>query len=203
MASLSLNRLPLAGKIGVGALLCALLGVTYYVIFHTEVADKIDKEKARTTELEGELSRVRKAQASYFADRDELAMRQQKQRELNKVLPMEAEAAAFLSALQSVSNISGVDLKAWAPMEEVPQTFFAKVPMRLTLSGHYHQLAKFVYEVSKQDRIINVENLDLGEPKTEGEDVTLKATCLATTFHLLKPKEHAAKPGTPAAGGAK
>jgi type IV pilus assembly protein PilO len=194
MASLSLNRLPLAGKIGVGALLCLLLGVAYYVLLHTDVAAKIDRERARTVELETELNKVKQAQASYFLDRDELAMRQQKQRELNKVLPNDTEAAAFLSAIQAVSNISGVDLKAWNPMEEVPQAFYAKVPMRLNITGRFHQIAKFVYEIGKQDRIINMENLNLSDPKVEGEDVVLKATCLATTFHLLKPKA-AAPPG--------
>jgi type IV pilus assembly protein PilO len=196
MASFSLNRLPIVGKIGVGAVFCALIGVAYYVLLHTDVAARIDRERARTAELQTELSRVKASQASYFADRDELAMRQQKQRELNKVLPTDTEAATFLSALQAVSNISGIDLKAWSPMEEIPQTFYAKVPMKLQLTGRFHQIAKFIYEVGKQDRIINMENLELGDPKIEGEDVILKASCLATTFHLLKKATPA-----PAAGG--
>lgn len=203
MASLSLNRLPIAGKIGVGAVLCALLGVAYYVLLHTDVAARIDREKRTTGELEAELSRQRQSQASYFADRDELAMRQQKQRELNKVLPTETEAATFLSALQAVSNISGIDLKAWTPLEEVPQTFFAKVPMRLQITGRFHQIAKFIYEVGKQDRIINMENLELSEPKIEGEDVILKASCLATTFHLIVKKPAAPAAAPAAAGGTK
>jgi len=200
MASLSLSRLPLAGKIVVGTLLCSLLGVAYYVLLHTDVAARIDRERAHTTELEAELSRARQSQASYFADRDELAMRQQKQRELNKVLPTDTEAATFLSAIQAVSNISGIDLKGWNPLEEVPQTFFAKVPMRLQITGRFHQIAKFIYEVGKQDRIINMENLELSDPKVEGEDVVLKATCLATTFHLLK--KAAPPPGQPGQPGA-
>jgi type IV pilus assembly protein PilO len=201
MASLSLARLPLAGKIGVGAFLCALLGIAYYVVLHTDVAAKIDQEKAHSTELDAELSRQRQSQASYFADRDELAMRQQKQRELNKVLPTETEVATFLSALQAVSNISGIDLKGWTPMDEVPQTFFAKVPMRLQLTGRFHQIAKFIYEVGKQDRIINMENLELSDPTLEGEDVVLKATCLATTFHLLNKKPPPPAPGAAAPPG--
>ena len=202
MASLSLNRLPIVGKVAFGAIFCVLLGVAYYVLLHTDVAARIDRERARTSELQTELSRVKQSQASYFADRDELAMRQQKQRELNKILPTDTEAAAFLSALQAVSNISGIDLKAWSPMEEVPQTFYAKVPMRLQITGRFHQIAKFIYEVGKQDRLIKMENLELGDPKVEGEDVVLKATCLATTFHLLKPKAPAAPaaPGAPAGG---
>lgn len=194
--ALSLSRLPLPGKIGVGVVLCTLLGVAYYVLLHTDVAARTDRERAKTAELDTELSKVKQSQASYFADRDELAMRQQKQRELNKVLPLESEQAAFLSALQAVSNISGIDLKAWSPMEEIPQTFYAKVPMKLQITGRFHQIAKFVYEVGKQDRIINMENLELSDPKQEGEDVVLKANCLATTFHLLK------KANPPAAGSA-
>lgn len=200
--ALSLNRLPIVGKIGVGAVLCVLLGVAYYVLLHTDVAARTDRERAKTAELQTELSKVKQSQASYFADRDELSMRQQKQRELNKVLPTDAEAATFLSALQAVSNISGIDLKAWSPMEEVPQTFYAKVPMRLQITGRFHQIAKFVYEVGKQDRIINMENLELGDPKVEGEDIILKANCLATTFHLLKPKAPTPQPGAPPAPGA-
>jgi type IV pilus assembly protein PilO len=200
---LSLNRLPLAGKVGVGGILCALLGVAYYVLLHTDVAARIDAEKRKTGELDAELSRQRQSQASYFVDRDELAMRQQKQRALNKVLPTETEAATFLSALQAVSNISGIDLKSWTPLEEVPQAFFAKVPMRLTITGRFHQIAKFIYEVGKQDRIINMENLELSDPKLEGEDIILKASCLATTFHLIAKKPAAAAagaaPGRPAA----
>jgi type IV pilus assembly protein PilO len=201
MASLSLNRLPLAGKIGVGAVLCALLGVAYYVLLHTDVAARIDTEKRKSGELDAELSRQRQSQASYFADRDELAMRQQKQRELNKILPTETEAATFLSALQAVSNISGIDLKAWTPLEEIPQAFFAKVPMRLHITGRFHQIAKFIFEIGKQDRIINMENLELSDPKLEGEDIILKASCLATTFHLIKAP--AAPAPAAAAAGAK
>jgi type IV pilus assembly protein PilO len=202
MASLSLNRLPIAGKIGVGAFLVSLLAVAYYVLLHTDVAARIDREKHNTGELEAELSRQRQSQASYFADRDELAMRQQKQRELNKVLPTDTEAATFLSAIQAVSNISGIDLKAWTPQDEVAQAFFAKVPMRLQITGRFHQIAKFVYEVGKQDRIINMENLELSDPKVEGEDVVLKASCLATTFHLIKKAPPSTAPGAPGAPGA-
>jgi type IV pilus assembly protein PilO len=201
MASLNLSRLPLAGKIGVGTVLCALLAIAYYVLLHNDVTVRIERESKKTQELQTELDRMKQSQASYFADRDELAMRQQKQRELNKVLPTDTEAATFLSALQAVSNISGIDLKAWQPMEEVPQTFYAKVPMKLQITGRFHQIAKFVYEVGKQDRIINMENLELQDPKIEGEDVVLKGNCLATTFHLIKTAPAAGTPGAPGTPG--
>src|ERR1700678_3695792 len=149
---LSLNNLPLAARVGIGALLFVMGALIYWVIFYTEVSAKIEGANRQSADLQTELARQQQAQAGYLVDRDELVMRQQRQRELNKVLPADTEAAAFLSALQQVSNVSGVDLKGWKPEEELAQAFFAKVPMRLELSGHFHKIAKFMYEVGGLDR---------------------------------------------------
>ncbi len=198
-AALSLAKLTTPVKAVIGVAAFVIVGLLYYVFLHTEVGTKIDGARRRKGELESQLANARQSQASYFADRDELVMRQQRQRELNKVLPEETEAAAFLSSLQQVSNVSGIDLKAWQPQEEQNQAFFAKVPMRLEVTGRFHQLAKFVYEIGKLDRIINVENIELRDPHIEGDDVVIKARCLATTFHTIKPKTAPA----PAPGGQK
>jgi type IV pilus assembly protein PilO len=136
------------------------------------------------------------ARKSYFADRDELAAKEAKEKDFNKILPEETEVAGFLSSLQQVSNVAGIDLKGYQPQEEVNQTFFARVPMKLELSGKFHQLTKFMHEMGKTDRIINIENIELSDPTMNGDEVVLKAKCLATTFHLIK----AATPVAPAPG---
>ena len=46
--------------------------------------------------------------------------------------------------------------------------------MRLEMSGRFHQIAKFAYELGKVDRIINVENIELTEPKVVGDEMILK-----------------------------
>jgi type IV pilus assembly protein PilO len=203
LAGLSLSKLSLAAKIGVGIFFFLGVGVVYWVVFFSDISSKIEGAARHAEELQADLSKQQQAQASYLVDRDELVMRQQRQRELNKILPADSEAAAFLSSIQQVSNVSGVDLLGWRPEEEQAQQFFAKVPMRLELSGRFHQIAKFMYEIGRIDRIINVENIDLSDPKVAGDDVMLKVRCLATTFHSLKPKTAPAAPGAPAAGGTK
>jgi type IV pilus assembly protein PilO len=197
------RKIPLLGQIGIGAVLTIVVAGGYYVTLHTDVASKIDDAHRQTGDLESQLAQARQAQATYIADRDELQMRQQRQKELNKILPAETEAASFLSALQQVSNIAGIDLKAWSPQEEKTETFFAKVPMKLEITGKFHQIGKFMYEVGRQDRIINMENVELSDPKLEGDEIVLKAKVLATTFHLLKAKPVApGQPGQPGQPGA-
>jgi type IV pilus assembly protein PilO len=192
----SLAKASLPIRFALGFFVVALAATAYWLIAYTEVSAKIDAATKQGNELQAELGRQKLAQAGYFADRDELALRQQRQRDLNKALPAETEVAAFLSSIQTVSNVSGVDLKAWQPMDEKTEAFFSKVPMTLELSGRFQQIAKFVHEVGKLDRIINVENIQLTDPKIEGDEVRLKARCLATTFHVPHAKT-AAPAGAP------
>jgi len=182
---ISLAKLPLGGKIGVGVVFGVLVILVYWVVFFTEVSAKIDAANHQSGTLQQQLAEAQQSQATYLIDREDLGVRQQRQRELNKILPADTEAAAFLSSLQQVSNVSGIDLQAWQPMDERKEAFFAKVPMLLEMKGRFHQVAKFAYEIGKLDRIINVENIQLSTPKKEGDDIVLKAQCLATTFHMI------------------
>jgi type IV pilus assembly protein PilO len=194
----ALSKVPLWGKILAGVLgALAVFGI-YWFVFYSDVSAKIEGANRQKQALKDELVQQQQAQASYFADRDELAVREQRARELNKVLPPDAEEDAFLSTVQTASNAAGIDLKAYAPQDEVSQNFYARIPMRLEMSGRFHQIAKFAYELGKSDRIINVENIQLSEPKQVGDEIILKGQCLATAFHALKPKGN---PRGPAPGG--
>jgi type IV pilus assembly protein PilO len=68
----------------------------------------------------------------------------------------------------------------------VPDQFYVRVPMKLEISGRYHQIAKFFYGVSQLDRIINLENVNLGKPEIHGEDVIVHADVLATAFRAAE-----------------
>jgi type IV pilus assembly protein PilO len=181
----SLARLPVVAKIGVGAMVLGLTGVAYYVVLYGELASAIEAAQRRETQLSQELAEARKSEFAYQKDLAELADRQARQRELNKVLPVASEYPAFLSAIQSVANVSGVQLTAWTPSPEVNEQFYARVPMKLELIGRYHQIAKFFYGVSQLDRIINLENVNLGRPEVRGEDVLVRTEVLATAFRAL------------------
>lgn len=183
---LSLGRLPVGARIGIGAGLLALVGVAYYVVFYSEVSAKISAAESREMQLRNQLSDARKAEFAFQKDMAELTQRQQRQRELNKVLPTSSEYPAFLSAVQNVANVSGVALTAWSPSTEVPDKFYARIPMKIEVTGRYHQIAKFFYGVGQLDRIINMENISLTDPKIVGEDVMLKVEGLATAFRALE-----------------
>jgi type IV pilus assembly protein PilO len=201
-SGLTLARLPVAAKVGVGAAIVFLTAIAYFIIFYSDVSSAIRSARNQETQLRQRLADARKAEYAYHQDLAELTDRQQRQREFNKILPETTEYPAFLSAVQGVANVSGVDLQAWSPVEEVVQQFYAKVPMKLKVVGKFHQVAKFFYGIGQLDRIINIEDISIKDPKYEGDEVSIKVECLATAFRSLSSTRAAAAPGAPGAPAA-
>src|SRR5271165_1735574 len=164
-----LARAPAYAKAGAAVGVALLTAGAYWFIFYSDTSAKIEGAERQKKSLRDDLAQQQQAEAGYFADRDELALREQRARELNKVLPPEAETDAFLSSVQTASNSAGINLMGYSPMDEVGQNFYSKVPMKLEMSGKFHQIAKFAYELGRSDRIINVENIELADPKIVGD----------------------------------
>lgn len=179
------SGLPFGAKLGVGVLFALLPALAYYVVFHTELEDQIAAAQTRHNKLETDLASAKRAEEAYRLDVEDLNRRQRNKAELMKVLPEAAEYHAFLSSVQTVANLVGVELVGWTPREEVPEQFYARVPMQLELRGRFHHLAKFFYNVGQSERIINMENITIRDPLVRDGEVYLTVSVLATAFHAI------------------
>jgi type IV pilus assembly protein PilO len=182
----TLDRLPPVAKVGVGFLFVVLIGLLYFVVFYSDVDNDLTQAQKQEGLLRTQLAEAEKSREEYQKDADEKTRREQQAREQKKILPDDPETPTFLSAIQDVATVSGVNLTSWSPIEEVPMEFYAKVPMKLTLSGKFHQVAKFFYTVGQQDRIINVEDIQIKKARA-GEEVDVE--CLVTAFRAVRAGE--------------
>jgi type IV pilus assembly protein PilO len=181
-----LDRLPPVAKVGVGFLFVVLIGLLYFVVFYSDVDNDLTQAKRQEGMLRTQLTEAEKSREEYQKDADEKTRREQQARESKKILPDDPETPSFLSSLQDVATVSGINLTSWSPTEEVPMEFYAKVPMKLTLSGKFHQVAKFFHGVGQLDRIINVEDIHIKKSKA-ADDVDVE--CLATAFRAIRAGE--------------
>ena len=74
------------------------------------------------------------------------------------------------------------------PNAEVDVNFYAKIPVRMEITGNYHSIAVFFDKVSKLARIVNVTDIELGDPKIVNQKVVLDAKFTATTFKFIEDK---------------
>jgi type IV pilus assembly protein PilO len=180
----TLDRLGALGKILLTLFFLGLVGGAYFMIFYADLDGQINQEVQKVSKLETDLRKSEEARSAYQKDLDEKAKCELAEGESKKVLPDDPETPALLLALQSVATVAGVKLTAWTPQEESPLEFYTKVPMKLTVSGRFHQLARFFHGVGQLDRVTNMENItikSLAKTKEE-ENADLSVECLATAF---------------------
>lgn len=202
MAESVLAKVPGPARVGISAGLLVLGALAYYVVFYSDIAGKIEGAQAARAELEADLKKAKAAELAYQKDIEELARRRERERELNKILPQATEYPAFLASVQTVANMAGVELSAWTPEAEVKEKFYAKVPMKVELTGRFHQIAKFFFGIGQNDRIMNIENISISKPTIVDRDVVVSVTGLATAFRALDDAESSGdQPGTSRRGG--
>jgi type IV pilus assembly protein PilO len=206
----SLDMLSLPGKLAVGLVIVLLAGVAYFILFYSDIDTEISNAYQTREAEKRELVNAQEAKKAYNRDIAEKTRREQLAKKQKKILPDEAESPAFLATLQTVATISGVRLTSWSPQDELPQEFYAKVPMELKLVGKFHQIAKFFHGIGQVDRIINMENITIsvvqsaGQGKTgsgEDEGIEVSVQCLATAFRALRVDDGRAR--DPKKGGRK
>lgn len=184
----------LLGLVGV-----VLVAAVYFMFFYGDISNAIKAAQAQNAQLKNDEIAAVQAQQAYLADSAKLEEKKARSRELNKVLPETAEMGPLLAAVNQQAEIAGLKVRTVVPLDEQAQPYYTRVPVKLDVSGRYHQLAKFFAGISRLDRIMNVENISIGSPVVNDNDETsVSASCLTTAFHMnAKPAAPGAPPGGP------
>ncbi len=105
-------------------------------------------------------------------------------------LPNQKEIPSLLTSITAAGKDAGLDFLVFKPQAEVPKDFYAVVPINITVSGNYYNVANFFAAISRLSRIVNISNVVFSDIKPAGDKTQLKVTCLATTFRFLDKKEN-------------
>jgi type IV pilus assembly protein PilO len=104
-------------------------------------------------------------------------------------LPDRKEIPDLLSAVSSAGRESGLEILLFRQKPERFQDFYAEVPVEVLVRGNYHQVATFFDRVGQLDRIVNVADISMKEPKTESGTMIVDTSCSAVTFRFLDEAE--------------
>lgn len=187
-----LGRLSLPAKFVFGLVLTLVVGALYFVVFFADIDGQISSAQGQRGSLQAELAKAEEAKDAFQKDVEEKTRKQALEREQRKVLPDDAETPAFLSAVQQVATVSGVNLVSYKPEDEVAEDYYVRVPMSLAMRGRFHQIARFFYGVGQLDRVINIEDIEMRivqDANAAPEEIILEVRCLATAFRAKREGE--------------
>ena len=173
--------IPGWGKALVLVGLLLLLSIGYYALVYSNISGEVQRARQTQTQLQDQIRDAERREKQYLQLTQELSNREVEDRQNRRILPENAEIAAFLQDLNRVAELSGLTIRLVEPRPEQREELYAKIPVVLALTGRFHQMGKFFYNVSKLDRAISLENIRMTQPKLmpSGEvliDVDVRAT---------------------------
>jgi len=185
----TIQKTPMSQKIALVIFIIAGMGVGYYFLVHTDLEKDIEKLDRQLAKLETELQEKQEIAGNLSKFRKRVEFLQQKLAEKKKNLPDDANLDHLLKTLNELSEKSDMRIVKFTPKSEVRKNFYAEIPVALAIRGNYHEIATFFDKVAKEERIVNISNIKLGDPEIKNGKVVLKGECVAKTFKAVKPKK--------------
>jgi len=172
---------PPAIKALAGALLMVMvLGLGYY-FYISDLESELDLRRAEESTLKDQF-----ATKAGMAANLELYTQQMKEMEnsfgvLLRQLPSDTEVPGLLEDITRAGLGSGLEFEEIKLLPEVTQQFYIELPIQITVTGAYHDLATFVSGVAGLPRIVTLHDFDLAPANPEG-GTKLRMSILAKTY---------------------
>lgn len=189
--NLNIKELPLYGKIIISFLPAVVISALFIFLL---ILPKHREIKALEAKIATQENEIAKDQAK--AERlSELTLENDRLRKrldlLKQQLPEEKEVSSLLRQVSDLCVRAGLKVTLWKPEQRKlhPSGIVYEIPVKVELQGSYHSLGSFFSSLTKLNRIVNVSDIKLGNPKPDKGHAVLKISFTATTFSAVPDEE--------------
>ena len=183
--------LPRQQKIGFLASLILILLALDYTFLYSDRSLRISNLSDQVSSLRSERDKKKALVADPEKLREEHKQLEGRLKEALAQLPERKEIPDLLSSISTKAREAGLDILLFRPRAENFQEFYAEIPVDILLRGGFHNLVTFFDEVGRLTRLVNINNIEIRNPKVNDDQVLMDASSLATTFRFLDDAERA------------
>jgi len=207
MADNPISRLPLAGQLGVSALIAALICGGFYYFWYSEALEQQRQKETRLADLQKQI-RALEATANRLPEfQREVQALEARLETLKRILPPEKEMPDLMRRIQYLAAQSSLSIRKFNPAAVINKDFYQEVPVSIDVEGTYHNMGAFLDRVSRMSRLVNMSDVKIKAQATQTLNNTVAVTSTATTYvYLDQPPPAAAGaagPKRPGPGGAR
>ena len=188
-----IKKMPVRQKVLALFVLFILLGFAYYSIYYQNAMQEEERLQQNLATLQIELAQKQKLMEEKLKFEKEIAQLQEQLKVAMAKLPEQKEIPGLLISMSEAEGLGGVEFQLFEPLAPVEKEFYAELPVKISLTGVFHDTAIFFEKVAKLPRIVNVSDLSM-ERREGAKDVNgSKGPVLATSF-LIKTYMFVEKP---------
>ena len=175
----------------VAACFVVLSFVLTYVFVWNKQRPELERFQAEERELRTEFSTKHAKAVNLEVYKQQLKDIERSFGALLRQLPGKTEVPNLLVDISQTGLAAGLDEKLFQPAPELRRDFYAELPIKIRLSGSYHELGEFVSGIAALPRIVTLHDIEI---KPENKDVydQLTLDLTAKTYRYLDEDELAA-----------
>jgi type IV pilus assembly protein PilO len=161
--------------------------VTGLGVYWTIVKDRaplLERARAEEVDLKGVFENKQKKAANYDAYKAQLAQIEQSFGTMLRQLPGETEIPSLIVDISQTGLAAGLQERLFEPQAEVPRDFYAEKPIKIRLSGGYHEIANFVSGIAALPRIVTLHNINITPDNKDNFD-SLSIEVTAKTYRYM------------------
>lgn len=181
----AVNKLPLGQRIGVVAGVVAMLTAANWYFMVDPMNTQITQRQGQLRQLEDELIQKQSIANNLAQFKHEKEILERRLAQALTELPNEANIDDLIRSLAEIATKSGLTLNTIDPMGEQKQSFYASIPIVMSVTGNYHEIGVFLDALSKLARIVNVTNIRMSGARVVNEKLVVNSSYVATTFRFL------------------
>jgi type IV pilus assembly protein PilO len=176
---------PLPTKLVALALLCLAIVLAGWWLDWRTGMESLEGARQKETELRGVFTTKKNQAINLDAYKKQFADIEQAFGALLKQLPNKQEMDALITDVNQAGLGRGLQFDLFKPEAESVSEFYAETPIRVKVTGGYHDVAAFVSDVSKLSRIVTLHEIGM-EP---GKDGVLNMDAVVKTYRYLDDEE--------------
>lgn len=179
------GRWPLLFRaVAVAIVFVAVLSFCVYMfVIKTEVP-LLERVQREEQELRATFEDKQRRAANFDAYREQLDEIERNFGAMLRQLPGRTEVPNLLVDISQTGLSAGLEEQLFQPMGEIQREFYAELPIKIRLSGSYHELGAFVSGIAALPRIVTLHDIAISPVNPDVYDeLTLDVT--AKTYRYL------------------
>ena len=169
-------------------LICIAVAVAGYFLDTTKQLDTLKKIEIEEQSLRSVFSEKQAKAANLDAYKQQLDEMRSSFGALLRQLPNKTEIETLLTDISQTGISSGLEIDFFKPEGLNPKEFYAEYPIKLKVTGRYHEFAEFVSGVAALPRIVTLQGIKI-EPVDKKAGVKLQMEVTAVTYQYLDESE--------------
>ncbi len=169
--------------------LYVLVGVMFVFTIYYPSMNELDSLKSNRENLKRQKAQVEARVANKESFDQELDRLTKELSIALTELPSDREIPGLLKGISQLGKKVGLEVRRFTPLPEERREYVAEVPVELEVEGSFHEVAMFFDRLSKMNRVVYVQDIEMGRAVERGGKVSLTVAGKAVTFRFLSDEE--------------